>query len=456
MPIFTRRRLQAMLDDLARRGDAQKLTDVRARLENKRVDQALPAEMELAVVWALARLGEIETEPEWFGDRRPDIYTEQLFPGQPCVVEVTAVSDGRMAQEPELARVGTKLKEAANRIRRGRGKHLSFQIHVEQGYEGSAYFRRRKVDADFEPSAGTVDLLRGWLMQDGVREPLVLLQGATHVTVQWHEVPRHPHSNVFCSMPAEAYSLEDNPLFDALDEKRRQLASPEFTGVRCIVVADAGSTLIRRLDAVFGMQRSVTGRQVIEYFLRSSDVGVDVVLTLSPFRDTGLWFTGSRRSEWRSSLFLRPGLRLDTAVAQRLASCLPVPRFEGYQARSLHQQALYRHDSRGWYLGTGMQSRGSSMTVKLSSRAVLELLAGRMTLERFHEVTGLKQTPTSANIFDHRLKQGDILSQVTIESGGLDKDDDLLVFELSRDPSAAPLRVDATLGTPGAPPSAGE
>ena len=55
MPIFTRRRLQAMLHDLAPCVDVSKLYDLRARLENKRVGQVLPAELELGVVWALSK-----------------------------------------------------------------------------------------------------------------------------------------------------------------------------------------------------------------------------------------------------------------------------------------------------------------------------------------------------------------------------------------------------------------
>lgn len=51
MPIFTRRRLQAMLNDLAPCLDEAKGKDLLRRLENKRVEQALPAEMELALLW---------------------------------------------------------------------------------------------------------------------------------------------------------------------------------------------------------------------------------------------------------------------------------------------------------------------------------------------------------------------------------------------------------------------
>jgi len=61
-----------MLDDMAAFTDGSQLSGLRARIESKRADQALPAEMELGVLWALSKLGYVEIEPEWFGTRRPD------------------------------------------------------------------------------------------------------------------------------------------------------------------------------------------------------------------------------------------------------------------------------------------------------------------------------------------------------------------------------------------------
>ena len=80
------------------------------------------------------------------------------------------------------------------------------------------------------------------------------------------------------------------------------------------------------------------------------------------------------------------------------------------------------------------------MTIKISARALLDLLAGRITVEKFQHFTGLDGKPGQPNIFKHRLEQGDILTDVKIESGGIDEDDDWLVIELKQDPSAAPLR----------------
>ena len=202
--------------------------------------------------------------------------------------------------------------------------------------------------------------------------------------------------------------------------------------------------MLRDLNPRMPFTGPVTGRQVIEHFLRRSEGSVDAVVVLSPNRKShGLsWMT--EKMEWRADLFVRHGLALDGSGVSDLVAHLPRPRFEGYQARSLQQQAAYRHDARGWYLGTHITSTDTAMTIKVSARALLDLLAGRITLTQFQYSTGLEDKPTHLNIFAHRLSQGDILSHIEIESGGVDEDDDWLVVHLKNDPAAAPLAVNAS------------
>ena len=430
-----------MLDDLSDRMDLAKRSDIRARLESKRVEQALPAEMELGVLWALSKLGDLEIEPEWFGTRRPDAYSEYLFAPSPCAVEVRAISDARLSQEDDMRRIAARLCGFANSVRKGHGKHLHFTFGEESGYTAKGYVRRRRLDPDFAPNEATRETLRRWLEQDDRSARLEVSQGNTHFVVTWHNIRQHPLSNFFCSMPAEAYSLEDNPLFEALNEKKKQLSIPNFEGLRCVVVADAGARMLRDLNPRMRSIGAVTGSQVIEHFLRRADGTVDAVIVLAPERKSRTLSWTSERTMWRAALFVRHGLALNRSGVDGLVAQLPRPRFEGYQARSLQQQAAYRHDARGWYLGTHITSTRTAMTIKVSARALLELLAGRITMEQFQHFTGLTDKPTQKNIFAHRLSQGDTLSAIQIEPGGIDEDDDWLIVHFKHDPAAAPLKV---------------
>ena len=68
------------------------------------------------------------------------------------------------------------------------------------------------------------------------------------------------------------------------------------------------------------------------------------------------------------------------------------------------------------------------MTIKVSAKRMHRLLAGKMTVEQFTD-----ETFEGKNEFASRLAQGLAIRSVTFESGGLDKDDDYLVFELDFD-----------------------
>lgn len=64
MAIFARRRLQTMLDELSPLMDQEQSRGLVRRMESKEIEQALPAEMELGLTWAIDKLGPIEIEPE--------------------------------------------------------------------------------------------------------------------------------------------------------------------------------------------------------------------------------------------------------------------------------------------------------------------------------------------------------------------------------------------------------
>ncbi|MBA3516581.1 MAG: hypothetical protein H0T75_02790 [Rhizobiales bacterium] len=139
-----------MLDELSPHLARSKAADLLGRLEDKRADQALPAEMELALLWALSRLGEIEIEPEWFGTGRvPDAYSEGLFPGLSAFIEIAAVSDASLSGEEDMRRASRLISDHASKIKRRSGSYLYYRFAEESGYINGAYYRRRRVVRDF-------------------------------------------------------------------------------------------------------------------------------------------------------------------------------------------------------------------------------------------------------------------------------------------------------------------
>lgn len=84
----------------------------------KDVDQALPAEMERALLWATYSLGEMEIEPEWWGDgKRPDAVTDFLMPGRTTAIEIAATNDNSHSGEAEMDAIAQQIGEVASRAR---------------------------------------------------------------------------------------------------------------------------------------------------------------------------------------------------------------------------------------------------------------------------------------------------------------------------------------------------
>ena len=74
--------------------------------------------------------------------------------------------------------------------------------------------------------------------------------------------------------------------------------------------------------------------------------------------------------------------------------------------------------------------------MKVSARALLEMLAGRMDSEGFKlRISGER------NPFAIKLAQGCSISEISLEAQGAEQDDYYVVFEFAPDPNASPLRL---------------
>ena len=78
------------------------------------------------------------------------------------------------------------------------------------------------------------------------------------------------------------------------------------------------------------------------------------------------------------------------------------------------------------------------MKARISSRSLLDLLAGRITPTQFAHNNGLK--PNEPNIFQHWLNMGLTIQGAEFETKAPDEDDDFLVLTFSDDPSARGLK----------------
>jgi len=436
MPIFARRRLRAMLDDLSAHIDSAKAKDLLSRLEHRDTDLALAAEAELSMLWAISRVAQLTVEPDLSGSpRRPDAFSDDLFKSAGAVIEVRALSDHSFSGKQAMDRTANIIANFADQRRKGAGQHLRFEF-MERSYWTKRFHRERCVDPDFELTPCIKRHLREWITPTNWPKPnhIRITEGKTNVVVSWVE-RTSLHFRVFCTMPSVAYDLEDNPIYKALKKKARQVKGAKTGTLRCVFLVDAGCHLLRWLGTS-SAPCEIGGEAIISHALQK--LSIDAICVFSPHRGSPLSHPSLSHLLWKVSCFDRragvPNGEHDQLKA--LAARLPRPRFEGYQARDIHRQDGFNPKRRGWYLGTNITTRqAGKMTIKISSRLIQEYLAGRMDATAFQN----HAFNNDRNLFEAELKRGRTIQGVCLESGGLDEDDDHIVFDLDFDWSATPL-----------------
>lgn len=449
--IFARRRLQRMLNDLGPKLVGGKGTDIVKRLNSKKyVEQALPAEMELALLWAIATLGDIEIEPEWWADgKRPDAVTDALVAGREVVIEIAALSDNAISGEDVMDAIAIQISAIANKGKKGSGEYLYFRFQEEKSYAHGEYTRRRLAPMGYKLTSAQCATIEDWVSSGrSLVERLRLAAPELDVEIEHTAAKQTRFHNLFSTMPPETHSLEANPLFDAMVRKLRQLKNADRGTLRMIFLADVGSSLLNRIGRVGEIdytRRFVSGREIIAHFVGKYAERVDAVVTFSPLKETsrlgGPDLAGRNPRRWTVGYFGSPALPVAPKALTKLAALLPEPHYEGYQARSLFRQDAFSPENRGQYLGRTIRGRAGmkDMSVEFSARMLLDLLAGRMSEEQFR--CNLAGRSESGNIFRHWLDSGLTISGAEMAPRDDDEDDDHILLHFSDDPAARPFRL---------------
>ena len=438
MPIFARRRLRAMIDDISPLTTQSKVKDLLSRLESRDTRSALAAEAELSMVWAISQVADVSIEPLLDSGRRPDALSSDLFRSGSAVVEVRALSDDSFSGHDPMLRTANILSASADRMAKHAGRHLAFEFMV-RSYQDGRFRRERCVDPAFELNSQIEQLLREWLSgrtsTDGLHK-LRVKDGKTDVIITWREVPTRERI-FFCRMPPVAYDLEDNPVYKALKQKSKQIKDAGAGHLRVVFLFDAGCQILRYIGQAVHFGRETSGEQIVGHALGKLS-GIDIVCVFSPFRDWRVVLGARSEVVWNVTYF-DPRLGVpdnEYAALELLTSKLPRARFEGYQARQIHRQGGFSPNSRGWYNGTNITMHEGAMRIRISSRLLQEYLAGRLDTERFRSAA----FGNDQNLFNTWLNRGLTIQGATFEGGNVDQDDDYIVLDFGSDWAAKSLR----------------
>jgi hypothetical protein len=221
------------------------------------------------------------------------------------------------------------------------------------------------------------------------------------------------------------YSLQHNPIYNRLRKKATQLRDSGYAGRKGIILCDGGCAALNR-NSRPGLEYSA--KDIISDFLRQN-TSIAFVHTLVIERDGTLRLGPEHLSIVGRTYLGKAGLPDGVRAALlNLPRMLPRPETTPVNACTSSNQGKSFHG------GLTMSDRN----VKFSVRSLLEVLAGRMTQEKFLRDHGFLRAP-GANFFERMLREGRLLSEVKLEPCPT-RDDDWINFEFSNsDPAVSPI-----------------
>jgi len=442
MALFSRRVLQRYLEENAAFVTPEKLRDCVQRL-NRVSNDYLATEWEVALLHAFAIHGKVQHEPA-IGSRSVDLVYTAVDLGLGFAAEITCISDQVLHNQNPINRLR---EEMSRRVRRARIDTGRFVISVEEERPVPNRFvgRKRKLllppVSEFGPIIFSDAFNRFLLEVRNVPSQPRDFQIARETPKVWLRIQYQPGigSGVgVCSYGSYTTTtvLDDNPLFNALKNKSGQLKHCGFSGIRGIIVCDGDS----RIFSDFSDWSTFKISEVIGEFLRQN-TSISFVATIGIHSESST-FGGGFHHHFSPKLFVR-----DVSVPW-------VPQLDELFVRvigshpAISETPINALGSLTWngsplrtkpYLG-GWSMQGN--TIRISSRELLDLLAGRLDQSRFAENHALNRGGES--VFSIYRSQEKMLKSVHIERHP-DKDDDEVILEFApNDPAISPFMAPKT------------
>ena len=435
--IFARRALQRRLDELRSVLGEEAIAALASRLNRTGKDR-LAAMWELVVLYGLAQKGSLAIEEPLPSGRRPDI----AFSNEKIafIADVTSISDDGLDEQNPYEELSTILEATKKKLGLKIGgmdlRIGSARVETARGTRTILKIPERKRIRDFvrdriEP------VLRQQIAEGKTVFDVVIADETTDVHV--HIDPKKSPYNSGSYASYDVPTIKDsNPLYNALRAKAGQLRGAE--GIVGVIVGDADS---RALADRRSNWNEVDARSIADEFLRQNS-SINFVLLLS-IRETQ-----------RGVLDTKPPVRKPHALLAFSKPAPPPPELETLLQEMMSElphpvampvNAAYRSREPGFGWGFHGRFQMSSSRIKISAREVIEVLAGRRTVQdmnRWHRWSAQGDPPapnTMPNPFERRLLEGRLPMAISVEKGGEDDPDDWIEIEFGDpDPAITPFR----------------
>lgn len=417
--IFSRRAIQERLNQLREYLQPHEVDSLAKRL-NEVGRSRISTMWEVIIISSLLRLGRVEVEPVLSNGRRPDIFFDDEK-GMSFYADITCVSDegvdkdnpvdffeehlfGLMARLG-LPRGGHAIQVQSKKIRTPRGEKVVLRLPAHSDIP-------RFISEVIEPRLrGSLHCGERYihLLIDDERAGLSLTIDTVGEQFNSRGHPSYDQLSI----------IDRNPLFNALRAKSKQLKAA--SGIKGIVVCDGDSKVLSSKN-LHGIEDAYF--ICSEFFRQHSSVDFVLIVSVEEKRGGPLDFRSTHRVV-SGKVAVRNGFTRSKDVVllfDAVVKSLPKP-------VNSPVNAVHRAKESGYGLGFRGGYKMSGNKLKISSRAVMEVLSGKKGIDEFnaeHDWNGNSDNFRMMNPFEGNLLDGRLPVKITVEAGD---DDDWIEFE---------------------------
>lgn len=449
MAIFSRRILQRLINENGRwLKESQTKKHVR-ELNQAQKEPTLAFEWEVVLVNVFSKLGKVRHEEPLGNGKDADIYFETFSNSDHnFTADITTASDKGLDENNPFEALSNELTK---RVSAAGLKPNYFDLKVDgvgfPTFKGGPKIKltlpgRARFDQIIF-NQGFEDFLSVIASNPGI--PLVhrINNADADVSISYQPGKRFG-SGSFPSY-SEVFRITENTIYTALESKARKLDEASLAGPFGILLCDNGCSLFHHTPTA-GLSYSM--KEVIQHFLKNNPE-IAFVATFTTYQKNPYSSSPMESNPYLPDVKLYRGVNFDSQVPFDLSTIfseildrLPEPESTPSNAIN-HLKGGHPQTGRSNNGGMKVSYGDKRMTIEISARALLELLAGKVDQQEFFEMHRFVPSeifsPPYINPFFNGIEKGQLIDEISIQKSDTE-DDDWITFELSiPDPAISPL-----------------
>jgi len=429
MAIFSKRTLQRLLNENREILSNDQVKDHVKKL-NRANESSISTEWEVVLINIFSKIFKLVYEPGNLGGKsRCDLLINlKNDPKQSFLADICTVSDEGYENENHYKAFDNELTRY---LKKYKLNQKNFSCEIGGNAEGA--FNKKKMKLKIPPKKYfykifNVDFKK--FLSNIANEPSRDFSFSLETEEIKIFIRYNPNQEYFMSHHPSyttAYSLEKNPIYNSLKRKCKQLKESGFNGPLGILICDGGCHSMRD-KGYSGLWCSVDDI-VSHFFKKNSSILFIITFTIERVKKASYGIMGIPDLKMKIYTNQSTVDKLDIKMVQCLKNLIqffPKPVNDADNAINF-LKSVYRKTGKSFYGGFKM----TGSTLKISSRSLLELLAGRINQDKFFKDYGFipnEVHPNNKNIFELRLKEGRLIEDIKIEKSQ-DEDDDWIVIK---------------------------